>query len=53
METETIKCKKCGGIMKRIDENTIKCEKCDNTLYMIEEKGANKGGENYIDSVLP
>lgn len=51
---ETIKkCKKCGGTMKRIDENTIECERCGDTLYMTEEKGMNKDGENYIDSILP
>ena len=28
METDTMKCEKCGGQMIKIDEDTLKCEEC-------------------------
>ncbi len=33
-----MKCEKCGGMLKRIDEHTMKCEECGNTVKVQESK---------------
>lgn len=39
MEHTEMKCTKCGGVMKKMDEHTMKCEGCGATMP-IEKKEA-------------
>lgn len=35
-----MKCKSCGGIMKKIDDHSMKCESCGETVKIEETKDA-------------
>jgi transcription initiation factor TFIIIB Brf1 subunit/transcription initiation factor TFIIB len=50
MENDMMKCEKCGGAMKKMEDGTMVCEGCGAVVKMADTKKDESAGDDKMDA---